>query len=401
VGDGENDHALLSLCECAVAVANALPLLKERADIVSTSDHGRGVVELIDALLTNDLAQYDGRLRRHHILAGTDSEGKEVLIPPYGAGVLLAGPSGSGKSTLAAGLLERLAAQGYQFCLIDPEGDYTELEGAISVGDPEHSPNIDEVVRLLQDPTQQVAINLLGLKLEDRPDFFTRLMPRLQELRARLGHPHWIVVDEAHHVLPAAWQPAAQTLPRESGSLMLITLHPDDVASAALEAMDTIIAVGEHPDDTLARFSATVHVPRPRTLGKDLKANEALIWFGDQGDAPVWVQSEPPQGAHRRHVRKYAKGDLSPEISFYFRGPEGKLNLRVQNLDLFMQVADGVDDDTWLYHLHRGDYARWFRDIINDDELADDAKQVATEAGLSAKASRDRIREAITQRYVA
>jgi hypothetical protein len=29
VGDMENDHAFLRLCECSVAVANALPMLKE------------------------------------------------------------------------------------------------------------------------------------------------------------------------------------------------------------------------------------------------------------------------------------------------------------------------------------------------------------------------------------
>ena len=31
VGDAENDHAFLSFCECAVAVANALPAVKARA----------------------------------------------------------------------------------------------------------------------------------------------------------------------------------------------------------------------------------------------------------------------------------------------------------------------------------------------------------------------------------
>jgi HAD superfamily hydrolase (TIGR01484 family) len=30
IGDAENDHAFLDCCECAVAVANAIPSLKER-----------------------------------------------------------------------------------------------------------------------------------------------------------------------------------------------------------------------------------------------------------------------------------------------------------------------------------------------------------------------------------
>src|SRR5262245_4379694 len=40
VGDAENDHAFLRLCECAVAVANALPTLKDCADVVTNADHG-------------------------------------------------------------------------------------------------------------------------------------------------------------------------------------------------------------------------------------------------------------------------------------------------------------------------------------------------------------------------
>lgn len=42
-----------------VAVANALPALRERADIVTQGDHGAGVVELIELLLKGDLKEYD------------------------------------------------------------------------------------------------------------------------------------------------------------------------------------------------------------------------------------------------------------------------------------------------------------------------------------------------------
>lgn len=55
IGDAENDHAFLAHCALGVAVANALPALKERADWVTPSDHGAGVIELIDRLLVDDL----------------------------------------------------------------------------------------------------------------------------------------------------------------------------------------------------------------------------------------------------------------------------------------------------------------------------------------------------------
>jgi HAD superfamily hydrolase (TIGR01484 family) len=57
VGDAENDHAFMQLCECSVAVANALPMIKERADYVTAADHGAGVVELIDKIIDSDLEE--------------------------------------------------------------------------------------------------------------------------------------------------------------------------------------------------------------------------------------------------------------------------------------------------------------------------------------------------------
>ena len=54
VGDAENDHAFLSICGCGIAVANALPALKSRADFVTARPHGGGIAELIDQLLANN-----------------------------------------------------------------------------------------------------------------------------------------------------------------------------------------------------------------------------------------------------------------------------------------------------------------------------------------------------------
>jgi hypothetical protein len=65
IGDAENDHAFLDLCGRSVAVANALPELKERADLVVEGTHGTGVVELIERLIATDLAELESRLQSH------------------------------------------------------------------------------------------------------------------------------------------------------------------------------------------------------------------------------------------------------------------------------------------------------------------------------------------------
>src|SRR5262245_39993433 len=50
-GDAENDLPFLSICGRSVAVANALPMVKERADLVTRGEHGAGLVELIDLII--------------------------------------------------------------------------------------------------------------------------------------------------------------------------------------------------------------------------------------------------------------------------------------------------------------------------------------------------------------
>jgi hydroxymethylpyrimidine pyrophosphatase-like HAD family hydrolase len=55
VGDAENDEAFMDLCGVAVAVANALPAIKRRADAIMQGEAGSGVCELIDLILGNAL----------------------------------------------------------------------------------------------------------------------------------------------------------------------------------------------------------------------------------------------------------------------------------------------------------------------------------------------------------
>jgi hypothetical protein len=111
------------------------------------------------------------------------------------------------------------------------------------------------------------------------------------------------------------------------------------------------------------------------------------------------VEVEPPSAEHRRHTRKYAVGQLPPDRSFYFRGPQEKLNLRAQNLLQFLEMAAGVDDDTWTFHFRRADYSRWFRDIIKDPELAEAATAIERDRFTSRAGALAALRQAIESRY--
>jgi len=63
VGDGENDQALLDACEYGVAVANAVPELKERADFTMPEPEGKGIEQLIELLLLDDLRDVETIIR--------------------------------------------------------------------------------------------------------------------------------------------------------------------------------------------------------------------------------------------------------------------------------------------------------------------------------------------------
>jgi HAD superfamily hydrolase (TIGR01484 family) len=71
VGDAENDLVFLTMTGYAVAVQNALPTVKECADFVTLVDHGRGVEQLIERILADDLPERLGRSLK------TESESKK------------------------------------------------------------------------------------------------------------------------------------------------------------------------------------------------------------------------------------------------------------------------------------------------------------------------------------
>ena len=400
VGDAENDHALLVACECGVAVANALPALKDKADLVMTADHGPGVAQLIDQLIADDLAAAAPALVRHHIeLGASDGPGAEpVAIDPYAANIMVCGTSGSGKSTLTTGLLERLGRAGYQFAIIDPEGDYASLDEAVVLGGLEREPLVAEVLDVVRDPTRNVVVNLLGVAVAHRPESFAHLVPALADLRSRTGRPHWLVIDEAHHLLPAAWQPAGDAAIWQPRGTIYVTVHPGSVAPAILGTIDTLLAVGGRPADTVIELcQAAGRTPPSMAISDPLPPGSTLYWkVGSAGTQVIRVA--PPKQERTRHSRKYACGNLGTARSFYFRGPEAKLNLKAPNLLWFVQLGDGVDDDTWQYHRRNGDYSRWFRDEVKDEQLAREAEAIERSSRTPAE-SRAAIRAAVEKRY--
>lgn len=400
IGDAENDHAFLSRCEFSVAVGNALSSLKQSVDWVTAGGHGAGVRELIDLLLETDLAQAAPLPARLQISLGTFADGTALEIPSGGKVGLIAGGSGRGKSSAATSLLEQVAAKDYQICIIDPEGDHEDFPGAVVVGSVDQPPALDQISKILTPPSTHVVINMLAWRAEERTREFLRILLHLQQMRAKTGRPHWIAVDEAHHVLDRSFQPIIDTLPAELASMLFVTARPDQLHPSVLGNIEFALVLGRDETTTLDGVRQYLDIPPLESTSDQNGFDHALFW---QRGYSRWQEISliPSHRAVRRHRRKYASGELGTDKSFYFRGAEGRLNLRVQNLIAFNQIGAGVDDDTWSFHLKRGDYSQWIRDALKDEPLASRVEDVETSQELSAQQSRERIRALIEQEYTA
>jgi hypothetical protein len=135
-------------------------------------------------MLEDDLRRYDDRLNRSTITFGVEvgaAERSMNLIPNRNS-VLVAGASASGKSSAVAGILEGFAEKGYQFCVIDPEGDFENFAGALPIGSPSDPPDPTVVAKALESP-QNLVVNLMNVPMSERPAAFSALLPKILEMR--------------------------------------------------------------------------------------------------------------------------------------------------------------------------------------------------------------------------
>jgi phosphoglycolate phosphatase (TIGR01487 family) len=295
IGDAENDHALLQLAEYSAAVANAVPALKEVADRTTAKRNGEGVIELIRDMLAHDLAHTPARVPRRAILLGSRSSGEQVTIAPAGVSVLLAGSSKAERPGLVAGILERLAEMRYQFCVVDPQGHYVDFPDAIVLGSAERPPSRPEIVTALHKPEANVVIDLAGLPPPERPAFLAGLLPDLMELRVTSGRPHWIVVAEAHQVLPPDWKPERTIPPDAWTSMLYASAHPDAIAPGVLRSVGVAAVSAPAQESVIRALGRAVRAPAPSIRNAELKRGQALVWCLDRDESPFELQIEPPR----------------------------------------------------------------------------------------------------------
>jgi hypothetical protein len=223
-------------------------------------------------------------------------------------------------------------------------------------------------------------------------------MAQLIALRANCGRPHWVLIGEAHSLLPAEESQLAFQPDELSSSMMYVSVHPESMSPAVLDSVDALIAIGANPGATLAKYRAPLGIACAAPPDLALRPGEALAWMRRADDAPYRFAMQPSEAERKQHRRRLVEGQLPAERSFYFRGAEKKLNLRAQNLPLFLQIGMGVDEETWLHHLQQGDYSRWLHESVKDPRLAMEVADVER-SSADAASSRARV-SAIIGKYM-
>lgn len=389
VGDAENDHSFLSICGCSCAVSNAIDSLKVEVDIVAPTDHGVGVGWLTDQLLhlDSEILQND----RHGLPIGANSLGIELRLPAHQGNVLVVGPSGVGKSSLATLICEAASHRDLGFSAIDPEGDYAMLEGA-GVLDIDHAGS--EVIgydTLLRAHVNPVLV-LRGIESWRRAELMRSAARMAFANNALSGHPAFLVIDEAHEGLASS-----PSLPLAGGPcVVLLTLSPKLLSIEVLQTVRTVIALGADAPRLLAEFCNLTGAPLA-TWNWDEPSPTGLMWR--LGSAPVSLAPYSPKTRHIRHAGKYAAGDVGRERSFYFRGADNQYLEPAKNLFEFIEGARRLPLDVWAHHLRNGDISRWFRSVVRDNALADQADFLSQSGEYDAAESLTLLSGLIHDRY--
>jgi hypothetical protein len=300
VGDAENDHAFLQICEFSVAVANALPAIKGRVDLVTEGRAGAGVTELANLILRDDLASIPPPSRLE-IRLGADASGTSIGFQPYGPNLLFAGKTGAGDNTIVRRVIDQLVDRVYQFCLLNLGRDREAVGDAIELGSADRAPDPAEIAKILeQQPKQNVLSHLSGISSDQRPAWFARFHAMLQELQARYGRPHQVIVDQAEEIFPADTKlPGMEPIP----GTILVASDPRRIHRSVLNSIDVIVATGRDANRTLADFCDAVGTAAPaNTVVQDDR--HAIVWFVKSDRAPIVIEID--SAPRERHAAAHA-----------------------------------------------------------------------------------------------
>lgn len=387
VGDAENDHELLSVCEVGAAVAWGSQALQRAADRVVAGDGPAAVARWLRDVAAQERIQPAAAARRRLVL-GRDRAGEVVSLAVRGRNVLIAGDPRSGKSWVAGLLCEQLVVQQYCTCILDPEGDYDELEmlPGVTVLGSDRPPTPHEVARALRHADVSVVVDFSRVG-GDKRAIVAETLALVTGIRRQTGLPHRIVVDEAHYFLHDAAD--AAVLDRSLGGHTLITYRVSGLDPDVLRSAECVVVTRE-TDPQEARL-----LHRAFRGGGDPAVWEAELSSLDLDEAVLLPVSEEAGGRlrrfrlaprltrHVRHRHKYLDTPAAGERAFRFRFGEADGPVVASLRDL-VQVLECTPTQRIAGHVGRGDLSRWIEEVLGDRPLAAAVREVEERHRLGA-----------------
>ena len=416
-GDAENDRSLFEAAECAAAVGSAPAGIQGLADIVLPYSDAASVQALVRRLLAGRLPGFRSRLYRQ-LSVGQNLQGDPLHIDPFvllNGNLGIFGASSSGKSWLAGLLTEELLRQGYQVCIIDPEGDYRALAAGphiLLLGGPRQAlPPVTDVFNFLESGQVSLVLDLSAYGPEQRAAYLMELLPAVQGLRARRGRPHWFLLDEAQNFCLQGGIELVESLQeamRFGGfGLVSFRLALVDPMLRALVGHCLLTRLSLDEDlEVLSGFLEPLEDGREALAQLPVLPVGQALWAVNSGE-PHWphppgivrFQVGPRSVPHIRHLHKYLRAPLPAPKRFYFSDSSGHATGRVAaNLWEFREALAELPLDTLSYHLQRGDFEQWVRGVLRDDELARRIHKVV-DRGLTGKDLRSALLEVVVVRY--
>ncbi len=408
IGDAENDLAMLESCELGVAVANSVPVVRQRADVVLDGADGRGVTTFLEgAIVQGKQVIHPDRWR---IRLGLFDDGKPATLPSSQINLLVTGASQSGKSYLAGLITEQLIRLGYSVLVIDPEGDHVqlgELPDVLVVGSGNELPIPERVADLLGVGLGTVVADLSSLSREEANRYLRDVAPLVERQRLQKGVPHWVVVDEAHGTLGVSGGVAQYLAPGATGYL-LVTYQPGQLSGEALGGVDAMISVAGGQQSgigsTAAAMANFAGADPAVVMARMESAGPQRALLASRGEEMRTLQVGRRTTSHVRHWHKYATVEQPAQTRFYFRrGPGEGIVAVAGNLQEFHRELSHCDAEVVMHHARRHDFSCWVQGVFRDSILATTIEAIEGEAsasGASSNSIRNELLTAIEARYL-